>query len=159
MVCLGKHVNRLYFNELIVSDYQGNIPCHGGRVAGNINNPFRGQCQDLGKNILVHSSPRRVDDKGIRLPGDRGEFLLDIPADKVAVIDPVSRTVFSGILNRALADLHAGDGLGFVGQEDWDGAGSAVKIKNRFIVIDFSIVEHGLVKSLCSQRIGLKKGI
>jgi len=159
MVSVREHVHRLDLGDVVVLLHLPQIPCQGGRIAGDVNDSFRPDFKNTGENLLMHAGPGRVNDHYLRLKREKGQVLADIPEKELAVLDSVCLTIPPGVENSALHDLHADHSPCGVREEDGDRAGAAVKIEDGFVALEFSKLGHLSIEPFGSNGIGLEKGV
>ena len=133
------------------------IPRQGGGFAGHVDKGVRFKVDNFKDRFGVDAIPRGVEDDDIGIVRKLGDFFHDIAGDKLAVAQAVGFGVDPGGFDGFLNELDTDDFFRHRGQYLGDGAGTAVQIKNDFILAVTDVIADNRIQLFCSQCIGLEK--
>ena len=157
----AKHVHALHLFQGVASlAEQGCVPGKGSRVAGNVNNPFRG---GLGHGINdggFQSLAWGIDDHDLRTQTalhQPGQQFLRRCAVEVHIADAVMQGVCFGVLNGLGNNFHPQDLTAAPCQHQGDGASAAVQVAHQLVAAQLGKLQCQTVKGFRLRGIDLKK--
>jgi hypothetical protein len=109
VIGMREHIHRLDLDQPVTVSHHPDIPCQGGRVAGNIDDALYTQLKHLFDNILVHSCPGWVNNQHIRPLLNPGEALANIAPDEGAICHTLFTAIYLGVGHRTVKNINYDD--------------------------------------------------
>ncbi len=159
---MREHVHRLHLvqHEALL-DQPGEIPGQGLRVAGDIDQPARRHGDQGLQYGLVTALARRIHHHhvGTHPFGMQGRHQLLRLADvELGLLDAVEGRVAAGVADGALHRLDPHHLGGLAGQEQGDGADTAIDVEHRLVAGQLAILQCLGVEHIGLARVVLEEG-